>query len=196
MEPKFYRGWHLARTELEFQATEFESSLIRFNEAFSRFVLTTGMVTIATDVDIKYQEHVILHVIRMQDRPKSSATIARLMNRDDIPNIQYSLRKLESVGLIEKRKDNNSKTYSYAASELGVKLTDEYYKVRQEILVKRLEEISDVQEKFEKGARFLSLLTGIYEEAARDSATITPQTAEIQEKTKSPRKPREAAAGG
>jgi predicted MarR family transcription regulator len=195
MEPKFYRGWHLAKTDMEFQATEFEWSLIRFYESFSRFVLTTGMVTIAADVDLKYQEHVILHVIRMQDRPKNSTTIARLMNRDDIPNIQYSLRKLESAGLIEKQKDSNSKTYSYVASELGVKLTDEYYKVRQEILVKRLEEISDVQEKFERGARFMSLLTGIYEEAARDSATITPQIDEPPEKPKSPRKPRKTAGG-
>ncbi|MDE1011896.1 MAG: hypothetical protein OSB38_40160, partial [Paraburkholderia fungorum] len=58
MESKFYRGWHLAKTDMEFQTTEFEWSLIRFYEAFSRFVLTTGMVTIAADVDIKYQEHV------------------------------------------------------------------------------------------------------------------------------------------
>ncbi|CAD6559366.1 hypothetical protein LMG27952_06837 [Paraburkholderia hiiakae] len=193
MEPKFYRGWHLAKSDMEYQATEFEWSLIRFYEAFSRFVLTTGMITIAADVDIKYQEHVILHVIRMQERPKNSATIARLMNRDDIPNIQYSLRKLESAGLIEKHKDNNGKTYSYVASELGVKLTDEYYKVRQEILVKRLEEIADVEEKFEKGARFMSLLTGIYEEAARDSATITPQIIETAPKPKPARKTRKAA---
>lgn len=174
MEPKFYRGWHLAKTDLEHKATEFEWSLIRFNEAFSRFVLSTGMVTIAADVDIKYEEHVILHVIRMQDRPKNSATIARLMNRDDIPNIQYSLRKLEMAKLIEKQREKNSKTFSYTVSELGVRLTDEYYKVRAEILVKRLEEINDVSEKFDKASRFLSLLTGIYEEAARDSATITP----------------------
>jgi predicted MarR family transcription regulator len=163
---------------MEYKATEFEWAVIRFFEAFSRFVLTTGMVTIAADVDIKYEEHVILHVIRMQDRPKNSATIARLINRDDIPNIQYSLRKLESAGLVEKQKDKNSKTYSYIVTDLGVKLTDEYYKVRQEILMKRLEEIADVGDKFEKGARLLSLLTGIYEEAARDSATITPQDRE------------------
>ena len=193
MEAKFYRGWHLAKSDMEYKATEFEWSLIRFYEAFSRFVLTTGMITIAADVDIKYQEHVILHVIRMQDRPKNSATIARLMNRDDIPNIQYSLRKLEAAGLIEKQKDKNSKTFSYTASELGVKLTDEYYKVRQEILVKRLEEISDVEEKFDRAARLMSLLTGIYEEAARDSATITPQIDEQPEKAKAPRKSRKLA---
>jgi predicted MarR family transcription regulator len=182
MESKFYRTWHLAKSDMEYKVTEFEWSLIRFFETFSRWVLANGMVTITADVDLKYQEHFILHVIRMQDRPKNSATIARLMNRDDIPNIQYSLRKLETAGLIEKQRENNSKTYAYNASELGVKLTDEYYKVRHELLLKRLEEINDVEEKFERGARFMSLLTGIYEEAARDCATITPVVAEPPKK--------------
>lgn len=175
MEEKFYQNWHLAKNELEFNATEFEWSMIRFNEAFGRFVLATGTVTIMPNVDIKYQEHVILHVIRMNGRPKNSATIARLLNRDDIPNIQYSLRKLESAGLIEKQKDRASKIYSYVATEKGIQLTDEYCKLKSEVLTKRLEDISGVSEKLEKTARFLSLLTGIYEEAARDSATFTPQ---------------------
>jgi len=178
VEPKYYRSWHLARNDMEYKATEFEWALIRFYESFSRFVLTTGMVTITADVDLKYEEHVILHVIRMQDRPKNSAIIARLLNRSDIPNIQYSLRKLESAGLVVKEKDKNSKTYSYSVTELGAKLTDEYHQVRQEILMKRLAEIAEVDEKFEKGARLLSLLTGIYEEAARDAATITPSMGE------------------
>jgi predicted MarR family transcription regulator len=178
VEPKYYRSWHLAQTDMEYKATEFEWALIRFYESFSRFVLTNGMVTIAADVDLKYEEHVILHVIRMQDRPKNSTIIARLLNRSDIPNIQYSLRKLESAGLIAKYRDKNSKTYSYSVTEMGAKLTDEYHKVRQEILMQRLAEIADVDEKFEKSARFLSLLTGIYEEAARDAATITPSQGE------------------
>ena len=171
MEEKYYKNWHLAKSELEFNATEFEWNLIRFNEAFSRYVVATGMITIVSDVEIKYQEHVILHVIRMLDRPKNSATIARLINRDDIPNIQYSLRKLESVGLIEKQKDRSSKTYSYATTEKGIKLTDEYNKLRVEILLRRLQDINGVSEKLENTWRILSLLTGIYEEAARDSAT-------------------------
>ncbi|MBB5448056.1 MULTISPECIES: winged helix DNA-binding protein [unclassified Paraburkholderia] len=176
MEPRFYRSWHLAKSDAEFKIAEFEWSLIRFYESFTRFVLATGVVTITANVELKHQEHVILHVIRMQDRPKTSAMIGRLMNRDDIPNIQYSLRKLEAAGLIEKLQDTSSKTYLYCASDLGIRLTDEYYKVRKEILVQRLGEISDTEEKFERYARFMSLLTGIYDEAARDAATITPQT--------------------
>jgi predicted MarR family transcription regulator len=179
MEQKYYKNWHLAKSDLEFNVTEFEWALIRFNEAFSRYVLATGMITIISDVEIKYQEHIILHVIRMLDRPKNSATIARLINRDDIPNIQYSLRKLESAGLIKKQKDTKSKTFSYSATEKGVSLTNEYYKLRVEVLIKRLEDINGVSEKVENTARFLSLLTGIYEEAARDSATFTYQLDDV-----------------
>ena len=175
MDKKLYKNWHLAKTELEFNLTEFEWTIIRFNEAFSRYVLAAGMVTIIGDVEIKYPEHVILHVIRMFDRPKNSATIARLINRDDIPNIQYSLRKLEAAGLIEKSKDKNSKNFSYTTTEKGVDLTNEYYRLRQEILMTRLEEITGISEKIEKTGRILSLLTGIYEEAARDSAAFAPK---------------------
>ncbi len=172
MEPKYYRSWHLAESDFEYKTTEFEWSLIRFYEAFSRFVVATGTVTIGPD--LKFSEHVILHVIRMQDRPKSSAMIARLMNRDDIPNIQYSLRKLESYGLIEKIKDKSSNQFFYKATEKCEGMTDAYRHIKEEILVERLQEIQDAPAKLHSLARFLSILTGVYEEAARDSATITP----------------------
>jgi len=119
MESKFYQNWHLAKTDSEYRVTEFEWSIIRFYEAFSRWVTTTGSVL--TDADIKFSEHLILHVIRMQNRPKSSATIARMINRDDIPNIQYSLRKLESAKLIRKTKEKAGKIFSYSVTEAGRK---------------------------------------------------------------------------
>ena len=172
MEPKYYRGWHLAKNDFEYKTTEFEWSVIRFHEAFSRFVYTTAALTIGTD--LKVAEHIILHVIRMQDRPKNSATIARLINRDDIPNIQYSLRKLESAGLVEKVKDGKGNQFSYKVTELGEKITDEYHNIKGQILIERLTELQNAPEKLESLARFLSILTGVYEEAARDSATITP----------------------
>lgn len=173
MEEKFYQNWHLAKSEMEFNTTQFEWTLIRFHEAFSRYIMTTGMLTVASELDIKYPEHIILHVIRMLDRPKNSTTIAHLLNRDDIPNIQYSLRKLESAGLIEKIKDRASKNYLYIMTEKGVRLTDEYYKLRGEVLMKQLNDISGISEKLDGITRFLSLLIGIYEEAARNSATLS-----------------------
>lgn len=172
MEPKYYRGWHLAKSDFEYKVTNFEWSMLRFSESFARFVAETGSVIFGGD--LKMSEHIILHVIRMQDRPKNSATIARLMNRDDIPNIQYSLRKLESAGLIQKIREGKGNQFTYVVSELGEKVTDEYHDIKAQMLMNRLMEIQNAPDKLEMLTNFLSILTGVYEEAGRDSATITP----------------------
>jgi predicted MarR family transcription regulator len=146
MEPKYYRNWHL------------------------RWVAAADeMVGLS---ELKHAEHVILHVIRMQNRPKSAATIARLLNRDDIPNIQYSLRKLENAELIQKNKEAGTKIYNYGITDLGKKLTDEYSKLRSELLIRNLVSITDFDSRAEDATQLLSIMTGIYEESGRKSASF------------------------
>ena len=53
-------------------------------------------------------------------------------------------------------------------------MTGEYRDIKAQILIERLTELQKAPEKLESLGRFLSVLTGVYEEAARDSATITP----------------------
>jgi predicted MarR family transcription regulator len=117
----------------------------------------------------------------MQDRPKNSATIARLINRDDIPNIQYSLRKLESAGLVTKSRDEKSKQFNYVVTDRGTRVTDEYHDIKGEILIERLKQIQNIESRLEDLAQLLSILTGVYEESARDSATFTPMSDSDQE---------------
>ena len=171
MKAKYYRSWHLAESESSFKVTEFEWTMIRFYEAFARCVSTIGALT--TDVDLKFSEHLILHVIRMQDRPKNSATIARMINRDDIPNIQYSLRKLESANLIQKTPEKSGKTFAYAVTLLGEKVTEEYASVRAEMLLENLGTLVNFDGQVTKMTQLLGVMTGIYEEAARNSATLS-----------------------
>ena len=171
MEPKYYQNWHLATTDSEFRITEFEWSIVRFFEAFSRWVTTTGSVLV--DADIKFSEHLILHVIRMQNRPKTSATIARMINRDDIPNIQYSLRKLEAAKLIKKTKEKSGKTFSYSVTEAGRRATDDYADIRADLLLRAIGTISNIDERMTEMTQLLGVLTGIYEEMARSSATLS-----------------------
>lgn len=168
MEEKYYRNWHLANDKTELAVTELEFALMRVLEAFSRWVAAADeMVGMS---DLKHAEHVILHVIRMQNRPKSGATIARLLNRDDLPNIQYSLRKLEGAGLIRKSKEGGGKGQSYGITETGERLTNEYSKLRAELLIRNIKTLNDFDERVEGAAQLLSILTGIYEESARSCA--------------------------
>ncbi len=168
MEQKYYRNWHLAKDTTELKVTELEFALMRVLEAFGRWIAAADEMVGATD--LKHAEHVILHVIRMQNRPKSGATIARLLNRDDLPNIQYSLRKLESAGLIQKIKDAGGKGLTYGMTEAGETLTNEYSKLRSELLIRNIKSLTDFDERVEGAAQLLSILTGIYEESARSCA--------------------------
>jgi len=173
MKAKYYKSWHLAEDESSFKVTEFEWTMIRFYEAFSRCVITMGALTI--DADLKYSEHLILHVIRMQDRPKNSATIARMINRDDIPNIQYSLRKLESKALIKKVQENGAKNFAYKVTEKGAATTDEYAGLRNEVLLGPMATLGNFDTSIAKVTQLLGVMTGIYEEAARTSATFSKE---------------------
>jgi predicted MarR family transcription regulator len=170
MESRYYRHWHLAKDETELNVTELEYSVIRFQEAFARWIITIGELTGCSG--LKYGEHVILHVIRMQDRPKSTATIARLINRDDMPNIQYSLRKLESEGFVRKKKEKGTKNFVYEITVRGTQITDEYAKIRAEMLTKNLRALSDIDQRTEQAAQTLSIMTDIYEESARNAASF------------------------
>lgn len=170
MKSKYYRNWHLANDETEFKVTEFEFALMRVIEALARWVAAADeMVGLS---ELKHAEHVILHVIRMQNRPKSGATIARLLNRDDLPNIQYSLRKLESSGLIQKNKEAGSKIHTYSITKVGEELTNEYSRLRTEILIRKLRSLSEFDDRIEDATELLSIVTGIYEESARTSVTL------------------------
>lgn len=173
MESKYYQNWHLAKSGTEVLVTEFEWGLIRLYEAFSRWVSTTSSLLI--DDDIKFGEHMILHIIRMHNRPKNSITIARMMNRDDLANLQYSLRKLEAAGLISKSKDKTGKSFSYVVTERGKQITDGYAAIRSDLLMRAMSTISELDERMAEMTKMVSVLTGIYEEMARSSATYNAQ---------------------
>ena len=170
MKAEYYRNWHLANDETEFRATELEFALMRVLEAFSRWVAAADeMVGLS---ELKHAEHIILHVIRMQNRPKSGATIARLLNRDDLPNIQYSLRKLENSGYIVKSKEAGTKNHTYGITKLGEKLTTEYSRLRSEILIRRMKSLTDFDARADNATELLSIMTGIYEESARSTSSL------------------------
>ena len=171
MEPKYYRSWHLAKDEVEFKITEFEWAVIRFHEAFGRWV--TAASSVVMDEDINFSGYVLLQVIRMQDRPKNCATIARMVNRDDISNVQYTLRKLESADLIRKTREKGGKTFAYSVTAKGEKATDAYAALRSELLIENIKTLANLDERISGTTQFISVVTGIYEEMSRSSATFT-----------------------
>lgn len=162
------RRWHLADTPLEVDVTELEFAVMRTFESFGRWQSECLAATI--DLAASGPENAMLHVIRMNDRPKSVKELARLTNRDDIPNIQYSLRKLIGAGLVE-RSGSGRSGVTYTVTERGREVTDRYAAVRRALLMGAIRSVPNFRERAAEAARTLNLLAGIYEEIARVAAT-------------------------
>lgn len=169
----FNKEWHLSTTPSEVALTEIEFSLFRSYAAFSRWMddLTACCQT-GEDVNCNGIDFALLNVIRMHGRPKSISDLGRLMNRDDISNIQYGIRKLTKAGLIEKLgAKGHKKGATYRVTDDGRDATDKYAQLRRQLLLPLTGEISESEEKMNQISNVLNLLSGIYDQAACVAAT-------------------------
>ena len=160
--------WHLAQHAEEVSATELEFALMRANEGFARWQAECLGNVMA--MEVSGPENALLHIIRMHERPKSAKELARMTNRDDLPNIQYSLRKLVRAGLVL-RKGSGRSGVTYEVTETGREVTENFAALRRRLLIAAIAEVPDFGDRLREATRTLNLLCGIYEEAARVAAT-------------------------
>jgi predicted MarR family transcription regulator len=169
VDQSYYKGWHLGGTHHDAMTTEFEWAMLRFEQAFQRFMLQ--IASMCGLGELSSAELVLLHVIRMQDGPKTAAVLARQLNIDGVTNVQYSLRKLLNSGFVDKIKGGNSKIWMYAVTERAAAMLDEYTRIRREMLTDQTKNFEHIDKKLYEAAKLISLLTGTYDEASRISAT-------------------------
>jgi predicted MarR family transcription regulator len=159
------KTWHLAKNEEETKLTDFEFQLWRVFYGFTRW--QEGCERVANQTDLTGSELSLLHIIRMKNRPKTISELTRLLNRSGSAfNINYSIQKLIKHGLIRKLLDeNNKKAFSYEITEEGIKNTDAYTALRQNILIELLKKKKELN--LEQFTDTLSELIALYEEADR-----------------------------
>lgn len=167
------RHWHMSTNDHEVALTEIEFSIFRIFGAFNRWM---DDLAACCQQDAEQlcngMDFALLNVVRMHDRPKSISEMGRLLNRDDLPNLQYSIRKLTKSGLIKKLgAQGNKKGATYTTTELGISATDKYVHYRRELLIPLTRAISEGDERMEQVANVLTLLSGIYDQAACVAAT-------------------------
>lgn len=169
----FDKHWHMATNEHEIALSEVEFSIFRIFSAFNRWMDDlTNCCQDDPGMNCSGIDFSLLNVIRMHDRPKSISEVGRLMNRDDMSNLQYSIRKLTKAGLIEKvGVKGNKKGVTYRTTERGVKATDLYASYRREILVPLTRSVSASDKRMIELANLLTLLSGVYDQAACVAAT-------------------------
>ncbi len=173
------RRWHLATNEHEIALTELEYSLFRSYEGFSRWMKECTVA--ASGINMSAHDCAILNIIAMRDRPKGITEIARLLNRDDNTNIQYTIRKLTSDKLVEKTtNDKRRKGVRYRTTPAGNQVVERFVALRKGLLIEVTKAIRNMDEQLANGSKILDLMTGMYEQAARVAATHRPTFDEEQ----------------
>ncbi len=159
------KDWHLATNEREINFTDFEFSIMRVAAAFDRW--QKDCLACCVEGGLSAMENAVLHLIRMHDRPKSISDIARLMNRDDISNLQYSLRKLTNAQLIKRSDKRDSKrSASYTITSKGRQITDQFAEFRRDLLLTLTDSIKNFDEDVVVASKVLSIIAGLYDHAS------------------------------
>ena len=157
---------HLGQSPHEQTVTDFEQSLICAAEAFYRFI---GLLLGAEGKRHKLSgpDNVILQQLMGSNRPRGVTELSRFANRDDIANIQYSLRKLIKAGLVEKAPGSTNRETAYQVTSKARELTVEFVAARRELLMSPSGSIPGFDEQLREAARVMSLVTSFYDHGTR-----------------------------
>lgn len=171
-----HRDWYLGATYHDVITTEFEWATIRFQQAFERYCIQIAHVSGLGE--LSYPEIILLHVIGLQDGPITASMLARQINADTVTNIQYSLRKLDTYRLIVKNREAKGNIQTYDLTPKGKELIKKYAYFRQKVLTDQTKVIEAIDRKLVETTKLISMLTGMYDEAMRVSATYDPGVAD------------------
>src|SRR5229473_2903686 len=123
------------------------------------------------DVPLTGDDVAVLNVVRMGDEPKRLSEIGQLLNRVDVPNLQYATRKLVRSGLIETEGGSSRKETRYRATATGRSVTEAYAALRAATLPPMLDALDGWAAKSETTSIHLDLISSLYAQAAQVAIT-------------------------
>ncbi|NML46583.1 winged helix DNA-binding protein [Ramlibacter sp. G-1-2-2] len=150
------------------EMSEFEFGLIVSGNAFNRWIvhcMSAAGLKELTPLDV-----LVLHHVTHRARDKRLADICFIMNVEDTHLINYSLKKLQSLGVVASRK--NGKEVTYSSTEAGQKYVERYREIRENCLIDALNADDGLNRDIGELARLLRVLSGMYDQAARAAASL------------------------
>jgi len=150
------------------EMSEFEFGLIVAGNAFHRWVI--HCMSAAGLKDLTALDVLVLHHVTHRARNKRLADIAFIMNVEDTHLINYALKKLQALGVVESSK--NGKEVTYASTEIGKGYVTRYREIRESCLIDALKADDALNHDIGQLARLLRVLSGIYDQAARSAASL------------------------
>lgn len=162
-------SWHLARTDPERRLSDFEFALERLAQAYYRW--KASCLAAVCEVPLTGDDVAVLNVVRMGDEPKRLSEVGQLLNRVDVPNLQYATRKLVRAGLIETEGSASRKETRYRATAKGRAVTEDYAGLRAGTLPALFEGMTGWTETCAGITAQLDQMSGLYAQATRVAIT-------------------------
>ncbi len=150
------------------EMSEFEFGLIVAGNAFHRWVV--HCMAAAGLKDLTPLDVLVLHHVTHRARDKRLADICFIMNIEDTHLINYSLKKLQALGVVASRK--NGKEVTYASTDAGTDYVSRYRDIRESCLIDALKADDGLNREIGELARLLRMLSGVYDQAARSAASL------------------------
>ena len=150
------------------EMSEFEFGLIVASNAFHRWVV--HCMSAAGLKDLMPLDVLVLHHVSHRARDKRLSDICFIMNIEDTHLVNYSLKKLVSLGVVISSK--SGKEVTYAATEAGSASVQRYREVREQCLIQALHADDALNKDIGELARLLRVLSGMYDQAARSAASL------------------------
>lgn len=148
--------------------SEFEFGLIVAGNAFNRWIvhcMSASGLSDLTPLDV-----LVLHHVSHRARDKRLSDICFIMNIEDTHLINYSLKKLQGLGVVASRK--NGKEVTYASTDSGNQYVQRYRDIRESCLIDALKADDSLNRDIGDLARLLRMLSGVYDQAARSAASF------------------------
>lgn len=145
--------------------TRVELAMIRSIEAFDRWAYflhrSVSRATLSTH-DVR-----ILHSIRMRGGAQNLSELLLFLNRNDVSTLQYSLKKIEQFGLIERVTGNSKREAGYRLTAVGSEVTTAFSTLREELLISLASDVRGLTDTLHQAAGALERLTGLYDQATQ-----------------------------
>ncbi len=158
---------HLAADSRAAALTRLELALMRSYEALSGSALEIHKQI--GGPPLSWQDVALLHSVRLRGGAPTLTDMLVFLHRHDLAALQYSFRKLETLGLVRKVRGPSRRERAYAITEQGMELTKQHSRMRMEVTVALCADIVDIDRSLHLAASLLERLIGMYDQA---TATI------------------------
>lgn len=158
---------HLAEGD-NWESSELEYGLIIAYNAFSRWM--TRCMSAAGNTDLTPLEILVLHNANHRGRDKRLSDICFLLNIEDTHTVNYALRKLMKMELLQSEK--RGKEVFYRTSPTGEDLCRAYRDVRERCFLDGLSRLDMTGDEMREIAANLRALSGQYDQASRAAASL------------------------